>query len=96
MKTKLSVALNILLVAALGIVALSNRIREERYRQITKILMLTAASKIDSGKPESVSRILKDVSRVPRKEDLFSMVEKLSAINSADQVGAPDGDGAAN
>ncbi len=88
MKIRLSVALNILLVAALGVVALSDRVSEAKYRQTIKVILLYAASKIDAGKPELASSILKEVPRHPNHDQLFSMVGKLAAIRTAEQAAA--------
>jgi hypothetical protein len=86
MKMKISVALNILSIASLVAMALYNRVRENKYRQTTRVVLLHAASKIDAGKPELVSRILKEVPRDPHCQQLFSMSQKLAAIGSAEQV----------
>ncbi len=91
MKMRLSVTLNILLVAALGAMTLSNSVSDAKYRQTIKVILLYAASKIDAGKPELVSSILKEVPRHPNHDQLFSMVEKLAAIKTAEQAVPPNG-----
>ena len=90
MKTRLSVALNILLVAALGVLAISTYVSDAEYRQTIKVILLYAAKKIDAGKPELVSSILKEVPRHPNRDQLFSMVKKLAEIETTEQAVAPN------
>jgi hypothetical protein len=80
MKTKISIALNILLVAVLGVVTYYFYRVVRGAMAVSAMIMLSAADKIDAGKSERVSEIFKEVPIRPTFHDMHSISEKLDAI----------------
>ena len=91
MKTKISIALNIILVISLIAIYVGHQVSDHYYKEFTGFVLSSSARQIQAGNSKLVSDILNEVHGRPTYGDLISIYEKLNAKTSAEQDAPSNG-----
>lgn len=77
MNTKISIALNIILVIALISMYIGHQASDHYYKEFTGFVLSGAARQIQAGNSKLVSDVLNEVHEGPTYGDLILITEKL-------------------
>ena len=86
MKTKISIALNIILVVALIAMYAGHQVSDHYYKEFTGFVLRDSAIEIQAGNSKLVSDVLGAVHGRPTYRDLISIHERLNTNNPAEQA----------
>jgi hypothetical protein len=79
MKTKISIALNIILIVVLIAMYVEHRVSDHYYKEFTGFVLSSTAAQIQAGNSKLVSNVLNEVKGDPTYGDLISIYEKLNS-----------------
>jgi len=91
MKTKISIALNIILVVVLIAMYVEHQVSDQYYKEFTGFVLSSSAAQIKAGNSKLVSDVMNEVDGRPTYADLISIYEKLNTKKSAEQTVPSDG-----
>ena len=83
MKTRISIGLNIALVAAILFILLHNALETHFYAEHTGLVLKEAAAQIEKGHSTRVGEVLGKVNGMPTRSDLIVTLHQLNPKEAA-------------